>query len=353
MDEKIKISGFADEISQDFEKQLQVVTELGMKYISLRSAYGKSINEYTVEEVQEKLLPLLQKYNVEVSSIGSSIGKIEITDEAGFTRQLLQLQELCKICKILSCRYIRMFSFFIPEGEKPEQYKKQVVSGMKKFTEVAKDADIVLLHENEKEIYGDTGKRCLELLEEVNSPNFKAAFDFANFVQCEQNTVNCWEMLKPYIVYIHIKDALYENQINVLFGTGDGRCEQLLRQGICREGYEGFLTLEPHLVQFEALASLERGKADVIRKNLAKDGEKGYRMQYQALSDMLKKIEKPERKIRFGIIGVGSQGNAYASLLTGKGDTAEIRVPHAPEHAGVGALCDNDPQREAFCRKKW
>ena len=35
---KIFISGFADEISPDFDEQLRVVTELGMKYISLRTA---------------------------------------------------------------------------------------------------------------------------------------------------------------------------------------------------------------------------------------------------------------------------------------------------------------------------
>ena len=35
MKENIMISGFADEISSDFQKQLEVVTNLGMHYISL------------------------------------------------------------------------------------------------------------------------------------------------------------------------------------------------------------------------------------------------------------------------------------------------------------------------------
>ena len=45
--EKIIISGFADEISPELDKQLQVVRELGMDHISLRSADGKGIAEYT------------------------------------------------------------------------------------------------------------------------------------------------------------------------------------------------------------------------------------------------------------------------------------------------------------------
>ena len=40
--EHILISGFADEISPDFDEQLRVVTSLGMEYISLRTADGKA-----------------------------------------------------------------------------------------------------------------------------------------------------------------------------------------------------------------------------------------------------------------------------------------------------------------------
>ena len=65
---KIFISGFADEISPDFDEQLRVVTELGMKYISLRTTDKKGIADYTAEEVSEKLLPRLEKAGVKVSS---------------------------------------------------------------------------------------------------------------------------------------------------------------------------------------------------------------------------------------------------------------------------------------------
>ena len=53
----IWVSGFADEISNDFDVQLATVTRLGMKHISLRSADGKNVADYTPEEVVEKLLP--------------------------------------------------------------------------------------------------------------------------------------------------------------------------------------------------------------------------------------------------------------------------------------------------------
>ena len=109
--EHILISGFADEISPDFDEQLRVVTSLGMEYISLRTADGKGIADYTAEEVEEKLLPRLREANVKVSSLGSPIGKINVDDEKAFEKQLVQMEELCKICKVLDCKYIRMFRF--------------------------------------------------------------------------------------------------------------------------------------------------------------------------------------------------------------------------------------------------
>ena len=40
-----KISGFADEISQDFDQQLKTVTDLGMKYICIRKIGRASCRE--------------------------------------------------------------------------------------------------------------------------------------------------------------------------------------------------------------------------------------------------------------------------------------------------------------------
>lgn len=291
--ENICISGFADEISSDFEEQLQTVAELGMHYISLRSADKKGIADYTVQEVQTELLPLLEKYQIRVSSIGSPIGKVGVEDEEGLKKQKEQLEEICKICKLLDCKFIRMFSFFIPEGRDANTYKETVLTKLKQFVEIAKEYDVVLIHENEKEIYGDTKERCLTLFEEIKDPHFKAVFDFANFVQCGEDTEVCWDMLRPYIVYIHIKDAVSTDNENVVCGTGEGKIEKLLDRAVNQEGYQGFLTLEPHLVLFDSLASLETTDAkNIIKENKAKDGAEGYAMQYHALCTILENIEK-------------------------------------------------------------
>lgn len=291
MKERIYISGFADEIDSDFTKQLTTVHNLGMEYISLRSADGKGVAEYTVEEVRDQLIPRLAKFGIKVSSLGSPIGKVGVEDEEGFKNQLEQLKRLCEICKVLKCRYIRMFSFFIPEGKNPNDYRDVVIEKLRKFEEIAKEYDVVLLHENEKDIYGDTAARCKILFDELGSEHFRAAFDFANFVQCGEDTAECWDLLRPYIEYIHIKDAVSDDNENVLCGTGEGKIKELLTRAIRDEDYEGFLTLEPHLVLFDSLQSLETKDAkNIIKENKAKDGAEAYAMQYKALTEILETI---------------------------------------------------------------
>ena len=290
MDKKIIISGFADEIDPQLDVQLKVVKDLGMEYICFRAADGKGVAEYTLDEVKENILPRLNTAGVKVSSLGSPIGKIDIDDDAAYEKQLAQLDTLCQICNLLDCKYIRMFSFWML-NKNPDEWKDEVLKKLRGFADVAAKYGVVLIHENEKDIYGDTAARCKVILDELASPYFKAAFDFANFVQCGEDTAQCWELLKEHVAYIHIKDAVAGKNENVVCATGDGKIPEILKKAIREDGYEGFLTLEPHLVLFATLQSLEVVDAtEVISENKAKDGAEGYAMQYNALKDVLAAI---------------------------------------------------------------
>ena len=290
MFEKIIISGFADEIHPNLDVQIKVVKELGMDHICLRAVDFKGIADYTVEEFKTAILPRLNEAGIKVSSLGSPIGKIDIDDEAAYEKQLGQLDTLCQICNLVDCKYIRMFSFWMLK-KNPDEWKEEVLKKLRGFADIAAKYNVVLIHENEKVIYGDIGTRCKVILDELASPYFKAAFDFANFVQCGENTEECWELLKEHVAYIHIKDAVAGKNENVVCGTGDGQIAKILAKAIREDGYEGFLTLEPHLVLFATLQSLEVVDAsEVISENKAKDGAEGYEMQFNALRNILSQI---------------------------------------------------------------
>lgn len=288
MENKINISGFADEIGLRLSTQLKVVNALGMKYVCLRTINGKSIAKYTVSEAEKKLVPALKEAGIGVSSLGSPIGKVNIDDDAAFKAQLKQLDTLCKICKVLNCKYIRIFSFFVPQDKDPAIYKDEVLSKLRQFVEIAEKNKIILLHENEKDIYGDTASRCRIIFDEIKSDYLKAAFDSANFVQCGENALEAYKLLKDKVVYIHIKDAVKGDGENVVCGTGDGRIPEVLRCAF-ENGYNGFLTLEPHLVLFSSMKSLE-GELK-FKKAKAKNGADGYTMQYNALCEILNSLD--------------------------------------------------------------
>lgn len=286
----IEISGFSDEISSDFDVQLETVHKLGMHYISLRGIDGYNISQLSIAKIKSNVLPKLKKFNIGVSSIGSPIGKIYIDDEEAFKSQLHSLKNLCEIAKVLECNYIRIFSFYIPETANFDDYQSEVITKLKQFSDIAKMYDITLLHENEKEIYGDIARRCNTILTEVGSPHFKVIFDFANFVQCGEDTQACYDLLADHIKYIHIKDAVYENNTNVVCGTGNGQIKSILQQAIAK-GYTGFLTLEPHLVVFDSIKDLEIKHSTDTIQNVVTDGAEGYKMQYDALLEILADIE--------------------------------------------------------------
>lgn len=286
------ISGFSDEISDSLDEQIRVVKKFNMQYISLRGVDSKNIGDYTVKDCIEKnVFKRLWDNNIKISSIGSPIGKVFIDDDEGFKKQIVVLHNLCKIALILDCKYIRIFSFFMPSNCNVDDYENAVVEKIKIFTDIAKRYGVILLHENEKDIYGDIASRCYKLFKSVNSENFKAIFDFANFVQCGENTVECYNLLKDYIVYFHIKDASYNLSYNVLCGTGDGQIQTILKMAIKNDDYTGFLTLEPHLTMFGSLKDLELSDASsVINKNTNINGEQGYEMQYNAVKNILNEM---------------------------------------------------------------
>ena len=46
-------------------------------------------------------------------------------------KQKNMLDTLCQISHVLDCKYIRIFSFYIPKGEEADPYKDEVISKLK------------------------------------------------------------------------------------------------------------------------------------------------------------------------------------------------------------------------------
>jgi sugar phosphate isomerase/epimerase len=244
------LSGFSDEIDPDFTTQCRLVSELGLKYIEIRSAWQTNILDLDADQLST-VQQTLAEYGVQVSSIGSPIGKIKITDD--FAPHLDRMRHAAEVAKRLNAPYLRLFSFFIPAGEDPDDYRDEVLSRLRAIAEVADQAGVIAVHENEKEIYGDIPRRCLDIVTSVDSPSLKLAWDPANFVQCGVKPfTEGYEALRPHTVYIQIKDALSADSSVVVAGAGDGEIVETIR-ALRSDGFDGFFSLEPHLATQNAL----------------------------------------------------------------------------------------------------
>ena len=276
---KCPVSCFADEIDVSVDKQIALLQELGIGWIEFRSGDGKGEADYTEKEA-EMLMSRLSANGIRISAVGSPIGKIDITQD--FEPHFETYRHIVELAGILDTSFIRMFSFFMPEGEEPDKFRDEVMRRTDRMVEYAAGRNVVLLHENEKGIYGDSAARCLDLMKLFYGDHFRCTFDFANFVQCGQDTMEAYEMLRPYISYIHVKDAMRESGDVVPAGTGDGNVAEILNR-LDEEGYAGFLSLEPHLADFAGLKSLEKE----VKERGRTDGEEAFCTAYRALEKLL------------------------------------------------------------------
>lgn len=251
-----QLSAFADESSNAFAGQVEALKRNGCRYLEVRNLDGRNVTELTCAEAAE-LAHILSDNGLSVWSMGSPIGKIPI--DGDFAAHLELYRHTLDLAGAFGARNIRLFSFFMPGDKAPEAYRGLVLERMGIFAQVAKEYGVTACHENEKGIYGDVASRCLEIHQAV--PELKAVFDPANFVQCGQDTLQAWEMLHPYVHYMHIKDALPIGSV-VPPGMGEGHVPEILAKYVAQGGR--VLSLEPHLFDFVGLKALEQEGAESV-----------------------------------------------------------------------------------------
>ncbi|MBQ5959033.1 MAG: sugar phosphate isomerase/epimerase [Firmicutes bacterium] len=254
---KYTLTGFADEISPDLNVQMDVMESLNIHHIEMRGVDGKSLCDYSLEDAA-KIKQRLDERGFRLSAIGSPLGKIQITDP--FEPHYEFFLHVCDLAKLFETRRIRIFSYYIPDGADPTVYRDEVMRRTEAFVKEAARRGIILQHENEKGIYGETSERCLDLMKQFFGPSFQCNLDPGNFVCCgEDSFPGAYEKLKPYTSYLHIKDAVRVDNRSTIVPAGEGNAHiKDILQDLFRSGYQGFLSLEPHLYSFTGFASLVR-----------------------------------------------------------------------------------------------
>lgn len=275
---KLIRSAFSDEYSQDVVEQCKALNGYGIEYTEVRGVDGKNISVLTKEELT-KYKKTIADYGIKVSSIGSPLGKISLGDDMDAHIELAK--RIFDTANELSAQYVRIFSFYLPEGKTREECKGQVYDGMERFVTLSQRFGVTLCHENEAKIYGESPEKCLEMMTYFGG-SLKAVLDMGNFVLDGYDPMQAYEMLKEYIEYFHIKDSLYAGAI-VPPGKGEAQIQAILNKYKAEGKKDTFITLEPHLQTFAGLNALVGKKFDNPYK---------YENQQMAFTDAVEKLRE-------------------------------------------------------------
>lgn len=285
---RVIISGFADEAANHKTaiEQFAAFAALGMQYYSLRFVdVGngiKNVMDLTKREIT-KLRHLEDEYGMNVTSIGSPIGKVKLLDKKDGTKnrfvpfkKYLQndVKKVCEIAHAFETKLIRGFSFYHPKGTDPWDHLPQAVDQLGEIAETCHRSDLTFGLEVEANLIGQTGQLMAELHRRVNHPALVTIFDGGNLVSQGFNTNEVfeqYELMKPSIGWIHIKDyrdpSLHghtghvdEDKLKNFVPADEGDSGHLqilqdfsetipkLERRLKKRGIPGvFLDLEPHL----------------------------------------------------------------------------------------------------------
>ena len=248
----IRLSAFADEAAQDLQGMIAALKANNLSAIELRTIDGTNVADLDVEKTNA-IKKALQEANLSVSCLGTPLGKKQIEDPTA--TEIERLKKLSATAHAFNCDRLRIFSFYVPAGQ-AAVYRDEVMLRLERLIETADAEGVRLLHENEKDIYGDVLERCLDL-HTTFSHKLGAIIDPANYVQVGSDPLDAIVKLDDFVEYLHIKDCRKSDGHIVPAGHGDAQIAAVLKHYVSRPGRDS-IAMEPHLFEFAALASLEK-----------------------------------------------------------------------------------------------
>ena len=267
------ISGFGDEIAADPAEQLDALVGMGIRHLDLRGAWDRNVLEFSDADVAAMQAALAAR-DVRVATIASPVGKSSIAEAADY--ELGRLDTAIRLAHAFETPLIRVFSYY-HEGISYEHCRDEVIARLGAWAQRAESGGVILLLENEGDLWGDTPDRLVDIFTSVNSPSLRLTLDTGNFASLGIASYDdAYVKLSAWLSHIQIKDVQAVAHKVVPAGQGDGQIPQLLA-AVQRDGYRGYLSLEPHLAiagragGFSG-ADLFRTAADALRAILANLG---------------------------------------------------------------------------------
>lgn len=244
-----KLSVISDEISQDFQRVVDVCREYNVPQVEPRSVWEKAPQELTNDDVR-KMKAILDEAGMSVCSIASPFFKCDLGDEKQYREHIGILKRCIEIGRMLDCNLIRGFTFW--KTGPASSVWQQLLDAYEEPIEILESEDCYIGIENEASTHIATAAEAEALYKDIDSPRIRAIWDPANEVYAEDGELpfpDAFERMKPNLIHVHIKDAVRDE-------SGEAHCVPIGEggyidypgqlQALIDMGYEGACSLETH-----------------------------------------------------------------------------------------------------------
>lgn len=261
------LTGFADEAGADLSTQIRATRELGWRRIECRRIGGKNLATLTDAEF-DAVAQQLAESGISFNCFGSSVANWSRhpRKEEDFQTDLRELEAAFPRMEKLGIRLLRGMSYLTPADERPDspELEEIIFRKVRVLVSMCADHGIVYGHENCMNYGGLSYRHTLRLLEKVDHPDLKLIFDTGNptfnyrrLGSPPYPLQSAWEFyrqVREHIVYVHIKDGLAlpredgarPEPCYTFAGDGAGDVRAIVRD-LCRTGYDGGFSIEPHI----------------------------------------------------------------------------------------------------------
>lgn len=243
-------SGIADEAGRNLDTQIRAHLELGWHHIEIRNVGGIQFTEVSDGEFEE-IAAQLQQSGLQVSCFASAIANWSRHIDGDFSVDVQDLERCIPRMQTLNCPFIRVMSW-PNQGEGPlgaDAWKQESIRRMRELARRAEEGGVTLVLENCDGWAAESARHMIDYLHAVGSDALKVVFDTGNAPGHGLHSLDFYTQVKPYIAYVHIKDAYVDSDGRTHFtwpNEGCGYVRQIVTD-LLRSGYDGGLSIEPHL----------------------------------------------------------------------------------------------------------
>jgi hypothetical protein len=219
---EVILTGFADEgpVSKRAEEQFTMMRTLGMSYYTIRfmdlGQGVKNVMELSDEEI-DQLKEMHKAYDINISSIGSPIGKVKLLDQEDGTENRYvpfdeyldkDVQRAIDLAKAFGTKLLRGFTYYHPKGTDPWPHLDQAAGQLKQIVERCAAEGIIYGLEVESALIGGDGATLAALHEKIGSDYTYIIEDVGNMENDGHSAESAYEhylKMKPGLGWIHIK----------------------------------------------------------------------------------------------------------------------------------------------------